>query len=338
MSEEAPIPAQLEAQTRLVGHDEPIRQFTDAWVQGRLHHAWLLTGPAGIGKASLAAQLAARLVSAPIGSGPVPVDPVIAAQLRAGAQPNIRLLGREMDDKGKLRGGIVVDQVRKLSGFLNQTASNGGWRVVIVDAADDLNKEAANALLKMLEEPAPGVLFLLISHAPARLLPTIRSRCRALVLRPLEAGAMRLALEQAGAAPEDLPLLMELGEGCPGRVLRWSGLGLADLAQRLDAAVSQRGPKRARLVHDLAQALGHPSHKLRFEAFMEMALIRIGRACTSAARGQPPPAPWSGPAFTDLERGPQLWDKARALASAASGLTLDPAVVVVRLFALIEAA
>lgn len=326
----------------LVGHDGALALFFDAWEQGRLHHAWLLTGPAGIGKASAAAQLAARLAGcrfdAPPPSRLAPLDRAIVAQLRAGAQTNVRLITRQEDGKGKLRAGIVVDQVRQLGGFLSQTAADGHWRVVVIDAADDMGKEPANALLKLLEEPPAGVVFLLVSHAPGRLLPTIRSRCRVLPFRPLDDRQMRAILAQAGVPAAEQPLLLALGDGCPGRVMRWSAMGLGPLNDQLEAALAEKGPARARIVHALAASLAHPAQKLRFEAFLELVVMQLGRASVRAARGEHLNPPWSAPVFADLERGPLLWDKARALARAASGLMLDPAVVVVRLFGLIDEA
>ena len=167
------------------------------YTSDRLHHGWLLTGPQGVGKATLAWRIARFLLATPpaedglFGSPPPPqtldIDPEhpVSHRIQALAEPGLAPITRSYDDKGKLRSQIVVDDIRKLNRFFGLSATDGGRRVVIVDAADDMNVSAANALLKMLEEPPARTTILLISHQPSRLLPTIRSRCRTLRLGPL---------------------------------------------------------------------------------------------------------------------------------------------------------
>ncbi|MGD8327641.1 MAG: AAA family ATPase, partial [Sphingomonadales bacterium] len=166
----------------LLGYDEAERLFLDALNSDRLHHAWLLTGPKGIGKATFAYRLSALLLSDSTNGDIDELHPAIRL-LRNEAHPDLRILKRGIDPKtGKLKSEISVADIRVLQGFLGSTAAQGGWRIIIIDAADDLNRNAANALLKILEEPPKKVAFFLISHAPGRLLPTIRSRCRHLAL------------------------------------------------------------------------------------------------------------------------------------------------------------
>ena len=191
-----------EVVTPLHGHEAAVAAFRDALDSGRLHHAWLISGPKGIGKALFAAKAALRVLAQ--GQGrvdsdglDVPDDHAAARLAAAASHPDLMRLERLVRDNsstGELARSISVDQVRSLQRLFNTTASMSPWRAVIVDSIDDLERNAANALLKNLEEPPPSSVFLLVSHAPERLLPTIRSRCRSLRLSPLGADAMTSAL------------------------------------------------------------------------------------------------------------------------------------------------
>ncbi|KQT18847.1 XRE family transcriptional regulator [Methylobacterium sp. Leaf399] len=181
-------------QTALVGHGEAQAAIAAAIGSGRLHHAWLIGGPRGIGKATLAYRVARWLLAHPE-AGPVPDDLEVPAGHPAARQvailshPNLKALRRTKPPGAKsLPTKISVDAARKALELFGATAGGAGYRICIVDSAEDLNANSANALLKMIEEPPPRSLFLVVSHAPGRLLPTIRSRCRALSLRPLGAG------------------------------------------------------------------------------------------------------------------------------------------------------
>ena len=182
---------------RLIGQATAEAAFLDAFTSGRLHHAWLLTGPRGVGKATLAWRIARFLLATPdpdpddMFGVPAPtsldVDPEhpVARRIAAGAEPGLKSVNRtENENTRRLRDQIVIDDIRALSGFFQLSAADGGRRVVIIDAADEMNPNAANALLKMLEEPPARTTLLLVCHQPSRLLPTIRSRCRTLRLRP----------------------------------------------------------------------------------------------------------------------------------------------------------
>lgn len=216
-----PLPRE---QTMLVGHDKAARDLHDAYRTGRMHHAWLLTGPKGIGKATLAFRFARFALSHPDPatappSGDVPLEPVderIAGQIAAGAHPNILHLRRPFDEQGKkLKTLLTVDEVRRAVPFFGSAAGARGYRIAIVDAADDMNPAAANALLKMLEEPPSRALFLVLSHAPGGLLPTIRSRCLRLPLQPLGVDDLDAAVSGLGLAVEegDKPALAAIAEG-----------------------------------------------------------------------------------------------------------------------------
>lgn len=173
---------------QLFGHAAPERTVLEAWNDDRMHHAWLLTGPRGIGKATLAWRIARFLIAGPERGGmfggsdtlDLPPDHPVTARTRALSEPSLFLMRPTLSPTGTERRDITVDVARGLRDFLHMSATDGGQRVVIVDAADQLNPQAANAILKLVEEPPARTTFLLIAHAPARLLPTIRSRCRTL--------------------------------------------------------------------------------------------------------------------------------------------------------------
>ncbi|HET9160652.1 MAG TPA: DNA polymerase III subunit delta', partial [Caulobacteraceae bacterium] len=209
------------------GGEAPDAAFLTALKRGRLHHAWLLTGPEGVGKATFAYRAARRLLGARPAPefgllGADPQDPV-SRQVAARSHPDLLVLARETDD-GKPRRNIPVDEARQLPEFFAKSPASAPYRVAIIDAADDLNANAANAVLKTLEEPpARGVLFL-VSHAPGKLLPTIRSRCRRLVFPawPIEEAAKFVA-ERAGVCATDAGRLAEMAGGSPGAALVLAG-------------------------------------------------------------------------------------------------------------------
>ncbi|MFW6027862.1 MAG: DNA polymerase III subunit delta', partial [bacterium] len=218
----------------LVGHEAEEALLAGIRAGGRMPHAWLICGPRRIGKATLAYRVARAVLRHGVGGGPedslsVPGDDPVARRIAAQAHPDLLVLRRQWDEKLKrLKTTLNVDEVRRLNGFLAQHAGAGGWRVVIVDAADDMNANAANALLKLLEEPPQKALLLLIAHAPAKLLPTIRSRCRTLRLRPLTPEAVteivrRHAKEELSG--EDAALLAYLARGSAGRALQLASHG-----------------------------------------------------------------------------------------------------------------
>ncbi|GJE77897.1 DNA polymerase III subunit delta' [Methylorubrum suomiense] len=233
-------------QTRLVGHGAAQTAFTEALAAGRLHHAWLIGGPVGIGKATLAYRVARRLVADPRTlPAPdrldLPEDHPAARQVAALSHPNLIALRRVQAPGAKtLPTRISVDAAREaLALFATTAGGEGGWRVCIVDSAEDLNANSANALLKMIEEPPPRAIFLIVSHAPGRLLPTIRSRCRALTLRPLAEEQVRTVIEgfPAPFPRPDPAALARAAALCEGSVARAVAL-LDPATQGIEAEVS----------------------------------------------------------------------------------------------------
>lgn len=222
---------------RLEGHETAEAAFEASRARGRLHHAWLLTGPEGVGKATFAYRAARRLLGAPpapsygvLGSDP---DHPVSRQVSARSHPDLMVLERIGED-GKLRKLIPVDEARRLSEFFSKSPASAPHRVAIVDAADDLNLNAANALLKTLEEPPPKGVLLMVSHAPGRLISTIRSRCRRLGFAPLSQEAAAAFVRARGeVSAEDALRLAAMAGGAPGRAL---ALGAAEAIALDDAA------------------------------------------------------------------------------------------------------
>jgi DNA polymerase-3 subunit delta' len=204
---------------RVIGHDEAAATFEKPFRAGALHHAWLITGPKGIGKASLAYSLAKTVLSHGADSQRT------VSWISARSHPDLHVLERAVSDAktGKLKSEVAVDDVHAFTGFFARTSGQGGWRVGLVDCADDLNKEGANALLKLVEEPPPRALIFIVNHEPGRVLRTLRSRCLRLPLKPLTVAQVvdvlaQLPLENP-PAHEAVKDAAELCRGSPGRAL-----------------------------------------------------------------------------------------------------------------------
>jgi len=219
----APPPRETDS---VFGHETAVSRLVSAFGASP-PQAVLLEGPRGVGKATLAFHLARALTATPPGQ-PLPADLAVdpqgraARQVSAGTHPGVLHLTRPWDDRNKrFKAELTVDEVRRVVPFLGSTAAGGGWRIVIVDAVDDLNVNAANALLKSLEEPPRRTVFVLVAHVSGRVLPTIRSRCRAIRLRPLPTAAVRAALEAVGADPR----VAEAGQGSVRRALILASAG-----------------------------------------------------------------------------------------------------------------
>lgn len=297
----APHPREAMA---LFGQSSAEATFLQAFNSGRLHHAWLLSGPRGVGKATLAWRIARFLLATPPDDGgglfsdPAPAardldvaaDHPVARRMRAGAEPGLFVLRRGPNDKGdRLSADIRVDEVRKLKSFLHLSAADGGRRVVIVDAADEMNVAAANALLKLLEEPPRGATLLLVAHQPSALLPTIRSRCRELRLTPLAPDELEQALTLAGIEATDSPALAVLSAGSAGEAVRLvnrDGLavyreivGLIATCPRLDRQAA------IRLAETAAQRGGGETRLDLMLSLVDLFLARLARAGLSTDPG-----------------------------------------------------
>lgn len=300
--EGAPHPRET---AQLFGHDAAQTEFLSAFNTGRLHHGWMITGPRGVGKATLAWRLARFLLATPDDDGgmfapPKPDtldiadDHPVARHMRALAEPRLFLLRRPWNDQtSRLRQEITVDEVRRMKSFFSLSAADGGRRAAIIDAADDLNTSAANALLKLLEEPPANVTLFLISHQPFKLLPTIRSRCRELRLHPLAPAPLADALTQAGAAlePDEAQALAQLAGGSVGEAFRLTnlaGLALYQTIVTLFAALPRLDRPRLLALADAGAQRGGEAQFDLILTLIDLFLARIARA--GATRTLPPEA------------------------------------------------
>jgi DNA polymerase-3 subunit delta' len=310
----------------LWGQDRAVEQFAAAWATRKLHHAWLLAGPKGVGKASFARAAARRVLAD--AAGPVSDladiasddEHPIAKLVDAGSHPDMRWLERLLDEKTDKRArSITVEQVRVLGEFMTLTPALSPWRVVVLDSIDDLERPAANALLKMLEEPPANSLFLLVSHAPGRLLPTIRSRCRRLDFETLSNDAMAsiLADRTPGLSAAERDQVIAMSFGSAGRALAFAELGLAKLEEAAMAILRQGDPTNARR-SALASELGKKASADRYAAFLELAPTLIAREARMLEGGP-------------RERALDAYAKARDLAAVAPRVSLDPAATVFQL-------
>jgi DNA polymerase III subunit delta' len=259
--------------------------FLAAYNSGKLPHAWLLAGPRGIGKASFAWKVAHFLLAADRAADDglfgrrepasldVPEDDPSIPLLVARSHSGLLVIERTLNRSGKLSSEILVDQARTIAEFFTLKSDLDGWRVVIIDSADDLNRNAANALLKIVEEPPRKALLLLVSHRPRQLLPTIRSRCRMLRFAPLSPADVGAVLAAQGVPESERPALVALADGSPGTAMRYAGLDLLPVVTALDAALDGTLPLAERMA--LAESLDRKEAVLRYEAFLDLAGRRL---------------------------------------------------------------
>ena len=342
------------------GHDEAEKTLLDSFGSGRLPHAWLIAGPRGVGKATLAFRFTRHVLARDgaeetgglFGDAPAPAkglhldagDPVFRRVASAGHADLLTVERQKIGDNGKRRTEIVVDDVRAVGAFLRLTPAEGGWRVVVVDSADEMNRHSANALLKALEEPSPKALLLVISHNPGRLLPTIRSRCRRLTLKPLGDGQMADLLNRyrPDLEAEDARALARLGEGSIGRALALANEGGLDLYRDLMGMIESLPVIDVAALHVLGDRLARPEAENAFRAATQILhwwigrLILVGAQADAAIDDREKERMERLLAGRGLDPWLEVWDKTTRLLARAEGANLLPKQLVLNVFFAIE--
>jgi DNA polymerase-3 subunit delta' len=306
--------------SRLFGHDRQLAQFAKAANSGRLHHGWILSGPRGVGKASFAREMARQLI-----------DPLnhYSSMIEQRSHPDIVWVqrlpkelpkdGEPIDPDAELKRSISIDQIREVQHRLTTRPSMADKRIVIIDAADDLERGGANALLKSLEEPPQGTYFLLISHMSDRLLPTIRSRCQMLRFDPLSdndmTSALNILLPDAGS--NEIAALVRTGRGAPGEAIQLSGIGF-DAIEQLAEDILTKGDSSNQIRMQIAEKLSLKAAQSSYEAFLRYVPGRIARAASDLP-------------VSELPRGVEAFQEADRLAARAIGLSLDKQAVLLQM-------
>lgn len=274
------------ANSYLTGHKEITDFLCQAYQKGRMHHALLFEGPQGVGKATLAFHLAGHLLSyrdhssAPDTLATPDFTKPIWRQIAGGMHPAVLHISRPFDHKtGKFRTGIPVEEIRRVTHFLTRTSSDNAWRIVIVDPADDMNRNAANALLKTLEEPPARALFILISHSSGRLLPTIRSRCQSIQFKPLPDAPLSDALAKVGPnvgiqSSDITQTLLDRSEGSVRKALLLVANGGIEIAATTDAIVSGNNFDLTK-AHGLSTLLNGREAEVQYELFRDYLMGKI---------------------------------------------------------------
>ncbi len=331
----------------IVGQATAEATLAEALAGGRMHHAWLLTGPEGIGKATLAYRFARAALATPAeraglapGSLALPLDSPTARQVRVLSHPGLMLIRRPWNrDTKKHTQGIPVDEVRRIKGLLQHSAATDAFRVIIIDRAEEMAAAAANAVLKSLEEPPPRTVFLLVSSEPGRLLPTIHSRCRRLELPALAEADLRAAVGAALAAaekdepkPADLALIAALAEGSVRRALTLLTGGAAELHGKIVALLARLPLLDVEGVHRLADGLTGAANEADFVIFFSLLQGVLARCLRRAATGEPMLASEAafGARLTDGGAGPErlaawaeAWEAIAREKAEVLGLNLD---------------
>ncbi|MEW4466981.1 AAA family ATPase [Parasphingorhabdus sp. JC815] len=334
--------------TSFLGHEKALRIFKRSFDKNTLHHAWLLAGPKGIGKAGFAKQAAHFLLDVhnSINAGPsihtsfeLNEQSQTAKLLAARSHPDYRLVqrGGKTDKEEKkaqeegvdtleeheLKRNITISQIRSLQPLFSSQPSISNYRVVVIDSIDDLERSGANALLKNLEEPPRNTVFLLVSHAPERLLPTIRSRCQILRFDPLNVDQMREIISHAAPTldEDNLQALIAAGEGSPGRALQYVDAGLAEL-EKLAQDIMRTGDRNNKIKSELARKLSLKAAMPSYQAFLARAPSLMAQHIKMLARNS------SGKQHMDSI---SHWHEASELAAMALPKALDSQAVIFRL-------
>jgi DNA polymerase-3 subunit delta' len=355
MPEGAPLPR---ANPFLIGHEEAERNLAEALHSRRLHHAWLITGPKGIGKATLAYRFTRHLLAGneqtagklivgeeTTGTGALAFDPErpLFHRVAAGGHADLCTIERRYDDKSKrMRNEIIVADVRGVGRFMHLTAAEGGWRVIVVDSADEMNRNAANAILKVLEEPPERVLLVLLAHTAGRLPATIRSRCRTLPLNPLSNTAVENLLRRYGVKLDDgdAAALARLSEGSIGLALDLAEQGGLGLYREILALLQTLPSLDIPALHKFAERISRRGADAAYRTAGTLLLWWLGRLVRGGATGCPPDEVVGGEGELmqrlvvagGLDRWLEVWENVGALLVRADAVNLDRRQVVLSAF------
>ncbi|MBI1207344.1 MAG: DNA polymerase III subunit delta' [Azospirillum sp.] len=363
-----PMPPRPRENPDLIGHEGAERQVLAAFASGRMPHAWLIGGLPGVGKATLAfriarfvlAQTADGAVGAAAGLFGAPPPPASLALdpsspsfrlVKSGAHPDLVTIERRFDEKrGKMKSEIAVEEVRDAVQFLHRTNAAGGWRVVVADGVEQMNAHGHNAILKILEEPPPRALLLLVTETPGGLLPTIRSRCRKLTLPPLPEATVATLLGRycPDLAEADRPALARLAEGSIGRACNLAEAGGLTLYRDLIALLQPLPRLDVIAVHAFADRLGRKGADQLYDTASALLVWWLARLVRSVASGTPPPEVVAGEAELigrltakgsgALDRWMAVWENIRLLFARADYANLERKQVVLNALASLRAA
>jgi len=355
--------------SELLGHEDAEHEILDAWTSGRLHHAWLISGPKGIGKATLAYRFArfvlagggepaadegaalfgAEELPKPDASLALDVEHPVFRRVAANGHGDLQVIERGMSDDGKrMQSVIPVDKIRAVGHTMSLTAGEGGWRVIIVDGAEEMNPNAANALLKVLEEPPPRALLLLITHAPGRLLPTIRSRCCQLRLSSLAPEIVDglVARHRPDLSAEDRQVLARLSDGSVGRALDLADSGGVALQRDLIAIMNTLPSLDMKSAHKFADKVARRDADAIWRTAVDLASRSLSDLVAASARGEDFSARGYAPAeaviltrLQTLARPDQwidVWEKNTGMFAKADGVNLDRKQVMLNALASME--
>lgn len=320
---------------RIYSHEDVLKRLTASFISGKMHHAWLLNGPRGVGKATVALSFAKFMFSnldrtnAVQGFSMESISDAVHGQVTGGGHPELLHLTRPWDSKtGKFKTQLSVEEVRRTQAFYGMTAAAGGWRITIVDAADDMNASASNALLKILEEPPKRSLFFVLNHSTGRLLPTIRSRCQSLNFTPLSSQQIVECTTYLNvqASDSDRQKAADLSQGSVRRAVQLiQGNALKDystfeklMQDRATGSASQWG-----LVHKIADSLTRKGQEDSFKMFLDLVIGWIGMQVRVDPRAHGP---------SSLAGWADVWDKANRSIKVADAFNLDRKQVVLSLF------
>ncbi len=339
IDEERPVADRLEGislpseNQHLYGHDAALQDLAQQYHAGQLHHAWLLNGPRGVGKATFAFHMARHILAHPNPSdAPARVSAddwadSLVRQVANGGHPDLLHLTRPWDDKTKkFKTQLAIDEVRRTQGFYGMTAGGGGWRITIVDAADDMNASAANALLKILEEPPKRSLFFVITHSAGSLLPTIRSRCQRLSLSPLKAQDMGNALQHLDieAMPGSMERTASLAEGSVRRAIVLASSNVMAEYDRFEKLMQENAngaPAHWLVAHSVAEAVSKRGEDDAYHLFIDLVTGWVSRQVRTGQGTSATLAGWA-----------EVWEKALYSTKTADAFNLDKKQVILSLF------